>query len=117
MPLQFPSAEGIQQLMLAQGQRRAELAQRLGQIQAEQQARNGEIWGRSLAQLGQLPTKFFEQRAADQELKLRQQQMQLQTDAMQQQQTARNQAAVRQAAQSSCSLLRSKAWRGRLSKR
>lgn len=97
----FPTGNSITQLLLEQGQRRARLAEQLGQIAAETQARNGQIWGNTIAQLGQLPAQYLQQRQADQEMKLRQQQMQMQTEQMQQQQAARNQAAVRSAAQSS----------------
>lgn len=97
----FPTGTAITQLLLEQGQRRARLAEQLGQIAAETQARNGQIWGNTIAQLGQLPAQYLQQRQADQEMKLRQQQMQMQTEQMQQQQAARNQAAVRSAAQSS----------------
>lgn len=94
----FPTGNSITQLLLEQGQRRAQLAQQLGQIAAETQARNGQIWGNTLAQLGQLPTEILQQRAADQELKLRQQQMQLQTQRLQDEQAQRNQGTVNQAA-------------------
>ena len=98
----YPTGNAIEQLLLQQGQRRAQLAQQLGQIAAETQARNGQIWGNTLAQLGQLPAQVYAQHAAmkaqQAELGIRQAQEKRLEQELTDQQAQRNQGMVRQTA-------------------
>lgn len=66
-----------------------------GRIQGEGAARAGQIWGTTIANLGQLPNQIRQQQQQDQELDLRKQALQLQVQGQQNQmaQQQRQQAA------------------------
>lgn len=63
----------IPQTILEGGRAAAQGAQNLAAIRAGQQERAGQIWGQTLASLGQLPGQVLTQMRQDQEFKLRQQ--------------------------------------------
>jgi hypothetical protein len=69
------AADRIAETILRQGQIQADAAQRLGQINAQQQANSSQIWAGTLQSLGQLPVDIQKAKVLDTENKLRTQEL------------------------------------------
>ena len=85
MPIPFPTGGDIVSLLARQSD-----------PAAQAKLASGEIWGRTLSQLGQLPSQIMEQRARDQQLQLQRQTQALQAFKLQQEVQQQQQAIAGQ---------------------
>ena len=86
------SVDSIANTMLEIGRIQSEGAQRTADIQARAQAANGQIWGSTIAQLGQIPGQVFQQQQAQKEQALKSQITQAQLDSLKRAQAGEAQA-------------------------